>query len=106
MTGLILAPGEQSPRRIVDAIRQILEGRSNAVGSCTLAANAATTTVKAINCGPNSAVFLFPQTAHAAAEIAAGGVYIGTGDIRAGQFVVHHANNAQADRTFFFVCLG
>ena len=102
-----------SPRRAInerpDAFRRgarsrPTEGRSNAAGTFTLAANAASTTVLAPNCGAASTVLPFPKTANAAAEIGNGTMYIGT--VSNGSFVVTHANNAQADRTFMYVALG
>jgi hypothetical protein len=47
---------------------------------------------------------LFPRTAHAAAELAAGGCYVSA--VGSGSFTLTHANNAQTDRTFSYVCLG
>jgi hypothetical protein len=99
-----LSPSETQPYRLVNAIRQLMQGRSNAAGSATLAAGAATTTVTAPNCAPGSQVFLFPRTAHAAAELAAGGCYVSA--VASGSFTLTHANNSQTDRTFSYVCLG
>jgi hypothetical protein len=89
---------------LVNAIRQLMQGRSNAAGSLTLAAGAAGTTVTAPNCAPTAQVFLFPKTAHAAAELAAGTCWVSA--VAGGAFTITHANNAQADRTFAYVCLG
>jgi hypothetical protein len=101
---LDLAPAERATFRIVNAVRQLIAGRTNAAGSATLAANATATVVNAPNCAAASQVFLFPKTAHAAAELAAGGCYISA--VANGSFTVTHANNAQTDRTFAYVCLG
>jgi hypothetical protein len=99
-----LSPAETAPYRIVNAIRQLAAGRSNAAGSVTLAAGAASTLVAAPNCAAASQVFLFPRTAHAAAELAGGTCYVSA--VANGSFTVTHANNAQTDRTFAYVCLG
>jgi hypothetical protein len=99
-----LSPSETQLFRIVNAVRQLTAGRSNAAGSAMLATGAASTTVSAPNCASTSQVFLFPKTAHAAAELAAGGCYISA--VANGSFTISHANNAQADRTFAYVCLG
>jgi hypothetical protein len=99
-----LSPSETQPHRLVNAIRQLMQGRSNAAGSLTLAAGAASTTVTAPNCAPTAQVFLFPKTAHAAAELAAGTCWVSA--VAGGAFTITHANNAQADRTFAYVCLG
>jgi len=45
MSGLAPATGEKNLTRIVTAIRQLYEGRSNAVGTCTLTHGATSTTV-------------------------------------------------------------
>lgn len=102
MSGLYLSPSETDPRKQNNAIRQLIEGRSNAVGSVTLAANAASTVVTAPNCGAGSSVFLFPTSANAAAIVAA--TYVSS--VAAGTFTVTHTNNGNTDKTFFWVCLG
>jgi hypothetical protein len=104
MSAAVLAPSEKDPFKIVMAVRQLVEGRSNATGIVTLAANAATTTVSAPNCAAASVVLLFPATAHAAAIVAA--TYVRAADITKGQFIVTHASNSDADKTFYWVALG
>ena len=96
--------GETNIRRVVQAVRELFEGRSNAGGTVTLTANAASTTVAAINCGPESRPVLMPATANAAAEVGAGTIFVSA--VSAESFVVTHANNAQTDRTFHWVALG
>ena len=76
----------------------------NAVGTVTLTANAASTTVINNLMAPEMGVFPFPLTANAAAEWGAGTMYLSTRD--SGSFVLTHANNAQTDRTFIYVVLG
>ena len=99
-----LSPSETQLYRIVNAVRQLMQGRSNAAGSASLAAGAASTTVTAPNCAPGAQVFLCPRTPHAAAELAAGGCYVSA--VLSGSFTITHANNSQTDRTFSYVCLG
>jgi hypothetical protein len=106
MATLNIQPGETNLRTIVAAIRALIAGGSNAVGVVTLAPSANSTAVSAVNCSPGAAVFLFPTTAHAAAEVAAGGLYVPQATVVGGQFVIQHANNSQVDRTFFYVTLG
>jgi hypothetical protein len=101
-SGLSLSDDETEQRPQNFVIRQLIEGRSNAVGTCTLTANTTATTVAAINCGPNSAVFLFPKTAHAAAIVAS--TYVSS--VSARRFAVTHPSNANIDNDFYFVCLG
>jgi hypothetical protein len=104
MSGNVPIPSEKDPYKIVRAVRELFEGRSNAVGTFTLSANAESTTVTAQNCGGGCTVLAFPRTANAAAEIGNGTMYIGA--VNNGSFVVTHANNAQADRTFRYAALG
>jgi hypothetical protein len=95
----VVAQSERDLAKIVFTLRQLCEGRSNAVGTFTLAASAATTTVTATNCGSGSSVLCFPTTANAAGEWK-------NGTVSNGSFVVTHANNAQTDRTFMYVAIG
>ena len=104
MTALVLAPDEKDARKVATAINQLAQGRSNAVGTVTLAANAASTVVTAKNCGAGSVVLLSPLTAHAAAELGNGTVYVSA--VANGAFTLSHANNAQTDRTFGYVAMG
>lgn len=100
----IVGRDEKDLSKFAFAIQQLAEGRSNATGTVTLTANAATTTVTAPTCGAGSAPLLIPTTAHAAAEVGNGTIYIGT--ISNGSFVITHANNSQTDRIFRWVALG
>src|SRR3974390_1778656 len=104
MPAYVLAPEEKSQRKINTAINQLAQGRSNAVGRVTLVANAGTTTVAAENCGAGRVVLLSPLTAHAAAELGNGTIFVSA--VSAGAFTLTHANNAQTDRVFGYVCLG
>lgn len=97
-------PQERSMPVIVQAIRDLFAGRSNAVGSVTLTESDTETTVDAINCGPESKIFLMPTTATAAAEFGGGDLYVSS--VASGAFTITHANDASTDRTFFYVCLG
>jgi len=104
MSALVLASDEKDPRRVNTAINELAKGRSNAVGSVTLGVSAVSTTVQARNCGAGSVVLLSPLTAHAAAEIGNGTLWVSA--VANGAFTLAHANNAQNDRTFGYVCLG
>jgi hypothetical protein len=89
---------------IINAIRELQMGKDNACGTVTLAVSATTTIVKTPLANPTNTVFFTPTTAHAAAEIAAGGMYVS--NVTYGQFTITHANNTQADRTFFWTLRG
>lgn len=95
---------EQELRKYAYAIQQLSSGRSNAVIEVTLAPNAASTVVNFDNCSVDTAPIPVPMTAHAAAELGAGTLYISAVANRS--FTIAHANNAQTDRTFRFVCIG
>lgn len=102
MSVLVPFQNETDLVKIVMAIRQLAEGRSNAVGTLTLTANAASTVVTSVTCGSGSVILLMPTTANAAAALAT--TYIAT--VANGSFTVTHANNAQADKTFKYVAIG
>ena len=104
--GLYLSPVEQDQQRQNGVIRQLIEGRSNAVGTVALTGDgvATATVVTAPTCGFSSAVFLFPATAHAAALTAT--TFVQPADVTKGQFTVRHAATSFGDVTFFWACLG
>jgi hypothetical protein len=102
--GLFISENEQDQSRQNQVIRQLIEGRSNAVGMVTLTHDgvSTSTTVVANTCGPNSAVLLCPTTAHAAAALAT--TYMSS--VAPRQFVITHASTSNSDVTFFFACFG
>lgn len=96
---------EKDLTKIVQAVYELVQGRANNVTPDTsLTPGSTTTVVKFANCSMTCAPVPVPLTAHAAAEWGNGTMYIS--DISNGSFTVTHANNAQADRTFRFVCAG
>lgn len=104
MSGYLPPIGEKDITQIVRAIRDLFMGRSNAMGTVTLTANAATTTVIAPNIGDQSVIHLTPRTANAAAALAT--TYITAANTTPGQFIINHANNAQVDKTFGYSIQG
>jgi|SRR5882724_1264396 len=104
MSGNLPAINETDPRRIVQGIRDLFFGRSNAVGSFTLAAGTTSTVVVATNCGSGSNITLRPKTANAAAALAT--TFITDANIGFGVFTVTHANTATLDRTFGYSIQG
>lgn len=93
---------DPNPVRTVSAVRQLAQGRSNAVGSVTLTPNAAETTVAFVNCAEGSHVFLAPETSNAAAALS--GIYVSA--IGNGSFTITHSVSADTDRTFGYAVLG
>lgn len=99
-----LQRSERDLQRIVDAVRQLVEGRHNAGGTVTFTPNAGTTTVNHVNCSVDSYVQVFggAQTANAAAAVATSRI----SSVFQGGFIISHANNAQTDRTFYYMVTG
>ena len=99
---MTVSTNEADQTKINRAIQQLEQGRVNVGGTFTLRTGNTTTTVTAPNCGARSQVFLSAKTANAAAALAT--CYVSA--VGNGAFTVTHPNNAQADRTFGFACLG
>lgn len=95
-------------RRLYEWVKQIALGKINTTSTFTLTAAAATTTVTLPQgvIGLNTYPFFTAKTANAAAEIGAGTMYVGTVSVTNHNFIITHANNAQTDRTFYYVLLG
>lgn len=101
---IVLQRGERDPQKIVDSIIQLTQGRQNSIVAVTLRASHTTTVVPFVNCSTACAPLPVALTAHAAAELAAGTMYVSS--IGQGTFTVTHASNSQTDRNFLFACLG
>lgn len=107
MTRLLAEDGSGSDRDKAQAVNQALKGKINSVGTVTLTASAATTTVDNAFVSSSSVILLMPQTANASAEVGAGTIYIQPADTIDGtSFKITHANNAQSDKTFGYAILG
>lgn len=110
MAGIVLSTKETNIWRIVQAVIQLLNGRSNSVGVVTLRAGQTTTVVDksvsvgAVNVSTSTQIFLTPKTANAAAVV--GTTYIQAADIGLGTFTITHANSANTDQTFGFEARG
>ena len=104
MSAPVVGTFEKDLTKYAQAIKELGQGRSNAVGVVTLRASQTTTTVPAPNCGAGNMVLLFPATANAAAIVAA--TYVPVATVTPGQFIVNHTSNANADKTFYWIALG
>lgn len=103
----VLPPNGGSPQEVATALNQALKGKINSVGTVTLTAGAASTTVTDPKIGSATVIILFPQTANAAAELGNGTLYIKPADyVLKTSYKITHANNGQADRTYSTVILG
>jgi len=105
-SGYPLASGERRPQQLVNAILSLQRGQTNNTGDVTLLINQTSTTVKNVLAGVGQHVFLFPQTLHAAADLASGNLYAPR-VTTAGQFTIFHGSSATlADRTFSWMLIG
>lgn len=95
---------EKDQVRVIQSIRDLYQGRSNAMGEFTLTAGATFTVVTAINCGEQSTISITPRTANAAGALAT--TYIPAADVTLGEFTVRHANTGTTDRTFSYSIQG
>lgn len=107
MTAYVPGLDETDLKKIILAIQQLAAGRSNAVGTVTLATSAATTVVAPTQSGmiaPGSTVILTPTTANAATEVGNGTMYVST--VAKDTFTITHANSATTGRTFLWSVVG
>ena len=89
-------------RKLSTAYNSMLMGRLNAISTVILTANAATTTLTDSRLTVDCFIGFMPKTAHAATELAT--LYVDTQNT--GSAVIHHANNAQTDRSFTILIIG
>lgn len=101
MTASVVNRDEKDLQIFALAINELTQGRSNAHGTVTLTANAASTAVTNSNCASGSCVKLTPTTANAASALAT--TYVTAAN---GSFTITHANNAQVDKTFTYAIQG
>jgi hypothetical protein len=104
MTVYVPGTREKDPQKVILAVQQLAAGRSNAVGTVTLALGSATTTVTDNNCAVGTTPILTPTTANAAAEVGNGTLYISS--VSNGAFTITHANSATTGRTFLYALHG
>jgi len=95
-------------RVMARTINGVMQGKTNNTGTVTLTASSATTTVtEASNrIGEETVILFMPTTANAATEFGAGSMYVSSRSVANNTFTITHANNAQVDRTFYYVLVG
>jgi hypothetical protein len=103
-SGLYLNQSEHDQLKINTVIRQLLEGRSNAVATFTVNASTTLTTVVTSVVGLNSIILWQPTTANAAAQMAT--LFCASTDVTKGQFTLHHASNPTTDQIFNYLAIG
>ncbi len=99
---IALQPVPAAMRAIAVAVNHILQGRQNVILQVTLTANAASTTITDPRLSGKTALYFGPLTANAA--VCAPTIWYGTK--ANGSVVVHHLNNAAADKTYDLLILG
>ena len=93
-------------RRLLEGLYKLKDGKTENVGEVTLTVNAASTTLNDIRISPQSVIVWHPRTANAAAELAAGTLYITDTNISNGSALITHANNSQTDRHYRYAVIG
>jgi hypothetical protein len=104
MTAYVPGITESDLKKIVLAVQQLAAGRSNAVGTVTLATGSATTVVTDKNCAAGSTPLFTPITANAATEAGNGTMFVSA--VANGSFTITHANSATTGRTFLYALHG
>lgn len=106
MTAYVPGREEKDLSKYALSLQQLASGRSNAIGSVTLATGSATTVVTTLTgiCAPGSVPILIPTTANAATEFGAGTWYISS--VGLNTFTITHVNSATTTRTFLYVIVG
>lgn len=93
-------------RETAAAVILAMQGKVNAVADFTCTAGAASTVFTDPRLTVNSAVLFDPVTANAAAELAAGTLYVLTANRNSETWTVTHANAVSTDRTFKVLIIG
>ena len=75
-------------------------------GESPLPAHVSTNTLTRVGMSIQTVIHFDPVTANAAAEIYGGTMYVLTANRAENTFVITHANNAQADRSFIYTAIG
>lgn len=104
MTCRVPSPNERDTGVIAISVRQLAEGRSNAVGTVTLATSTTQTGVANPNCASGSIVVFTPQSADAAAAIST--TFCVPANVVNGAFTITHASTTSSDVTFGYEIRG
>lgn len=99
-------PPDPHQRRQYEVLQQMRKGKIECVAEFTLTANVGSTVLTDSRISPQSVIVWHPTTANAAAELAAGTMYITDANMGNGTATVTHANNAQTDRSFRLAIIG
>ena len=100
-----LQVGEKDITRIVQAVRELVEGRHNAGGLVQLATSGTSTVVSQPNCSTECFPQITPANPAAAAEMGAGTCYVDMNQVQNGSFVIQHSASA-TPRWFYYLVTG
>ena len=103
-TGFPGAAEGSDARGLAAIVNRMNLGKLNCTGTMTLQPGQAGTTVSDSRTTAGSFIGLAPLTANAAAEIAAGTLFVATR--ASGSFTLTHANSGLSDRSFAYVVIG
>jgi hypothetical protein len=98
-----LDPRERNIAKIAEAVHQLSRDRDDVV---TLTASVTTTVVMDPTVTPDTVILFDPLTASAAAELAAGTMYVHAAGRLFGSFTITHANAGTTDRAFRWIAAG
>ena len=93
-------------RRMWESLQSLRKGKIECVTTITLTASVTSTVLSDIRISPQSILIFDPLTANAAAELAAGTLYVLQANRGDGTATLTHANSAQTDRDFLVGILG
>lgn len=96
----------QFARQISGAVGLLFQGKTNNTGTVTLTAGAASTVLSDRRLTVDSVLLFDPLTANAAAELAAGTLYVLAANRNNLAWTLTHANAVSTDRTFRYVIVG
>jgi hypothetical protein len=93
---------KEHARQTATVLNRLMQGKGNTSGTFTLVPNVEKTYLRDDRLAPESVMQLDAMTASAAAEKAAGTIFVLEADRQARQWLITHANDAADDRTFRF----
>lgn len=96
-----LPPFGGDPRQVAEVVRGLMDGKSNNVGTVTLASGTSTTLTDA-RIGYDSVIIFSPLTSNAAGFL--GGLYVSARN--QGSATLTHASNSASDRNYAYVVIG
>jgi hypothetical protein len=103
-TGFPGAPEGSDARSLTAIVNRMNLGKLNCTGTVTLQPGQVGTTVSDTRVTAGSFIGLAPLTANAAAEMAAGALFVASR--ASGSFALAHANSGLIDRSFAYVVIG